>query len=139
MNVAFVHNAFIEYRIPLFEKLSRDYNLNFYFEWFDSSLSRSKPTFKFRFLKSIKITKDHSFSPLLFFHLLKGRYNLFIAGAIGQINTYIAYLTSSLLRKPFIFWDENWYWPSTKLRRLAWPIILQTVKNAHAIVVPGSD
>ena len=28
--------------------------------------------------------------------------------------------------------------PSTTLRRLVWPILLQTVKNAHAIVVPGS-
>ena len=130
--------AFIEYRIPLFEKLSLDYDISFYFEWFDSSLSRSKPTFKFQFLKSTKITNNYSFSPLLFFYLLKGRYNLFIAGAIGQINTYITNLVSRLLRKPFIYWDENWYWPSTKLRRLAWPIILQTLKNAQAIVVPGS-
>lgn len=138
LKIAFAHNACIEYRLPLFEKLSQDYNVNFYFEWFDSSLSREKPSFKFQFLKSIKISQDYSFSPLLFFHLLLGRYNLFIAGAIGQINTYIAFFVSRLLRKPFIFWDETWYWPCTKLRTLFWPIIIWTLKNAEAIVVPGS-
>lgn len=136
--MAFVHNAFIEYRTPLFEKLSSRYNVKFFFEWFDSSKSKSKPSFLFQFLRSFKITKNYSFSPFLFFYLLYGRYNLFIAGAIGDPNTYIAFLVSRLLRKPFIFWDENWYLPRTKPRLLAWALMQYTINNSEAILVPGS-
>ena len=75
---------------------------------------------------------------MLFLRLIKGRYNFFIAGAIGQINTYIAFFTSKLLRKPFIFWDENWYWPRTKWRHIIWPFLSKLLENANAIIVPGS-
>ena len=133
-----MHNAYIEYRTPLFEKISSKYDVNFFFEWFDRSFAKNESKFHFRFLKSYTIQSEYSFSPLLFFNLLKGRYNLFIAGSIGQINTYITYFISRLLRKPFIFWDENWYLPRTKLRVLIWPFILLILRNAAAIVVPGS-
>ncbi len=76
---------------------------------------------------------------MLFAHLIKGRYNFFIAGAIGQINTYITFFTSRLLRKPFIFWDENWFWPRTKLRHIIWPFLSHILNNANAIIVPGSQ
>lgn len=137
LKIAFVHNAYIEYRTPLFEKLSAKYNMTFFFEWFDISFAKSKPKFYFRFLKSYPIKDEYSFSPMLFYFLIKGKYNLFIAGAIGQVNTYITYFVSRLLRKPFIFWDENWYLPRTKWRVLGWPLIKSTLRNAKAIVVPG--
>ena len=136
--IAFVHNAYIEYRTPLFEKLSDQYCVNFFFERFDRSLIREKPYFQLRFLINFKIAKDYSFSPLLFFHLLGGKYNLFIAGAIGQVNTYVAFFVSRLLRKPFIFWDENWCLPRSIWRSLAWPFLLQILKYSKAVVVPGS-
>lgn len=136
--IAFVHNAYIEYRTPLFEKISSKYDVSFFFEWFDRSFAKNESKFHFRFLRSYTIKDEYSFSPLLFFHLLKGKYNLFLSGSIGQINTYITYLISRILRKPFIFWDENWYLPRTKLRVLIWPIILLTLRNATAIVVSGS-
>ena len=138
MKIAFVHNAYIEYRIPLFERLSTLYDVIFFFEWFDLSIGRKKPLISFRFLKSFKITGEYSFSPMLFLQLIKGKYQVFIAGAIGQANTYLAFFVSRLLRKPFIFWDENWYWPCTKWRRIAWPFLLLILKYAEAVVVPGS-
>ena len=107
LKMAFVHNAFIEYRIPLFKNLCRIYNINFFFEWFDLSLGKNKDELPFQLLKSFKINDQYSASPMLFFHLLKGKYNLFIAGAIGQINTYLTFFVSRLLKKPFIYWDEN--------------------------------
>ena len=138
LKVAFVHNAFIEYRTPFFNKLSSEHDVRFFFEWFDSTFAKSKPGFVFHFLRSFKISEDYSFSPLLFFYLLNGKYNLFVAGAIGQLNTYVAFFVSRLLRKPFIFWDENWYWTCTKWKLLVWPYMLHTINNSKAIVVPGS-
>lgn len=137
LKIAFVHNAYIEYRIPLFERISAIYAVNFFVEWFDSSISRNKSKFSFQLLRSCKITNEYSFSPMLFVNLLKGKYNLFIAGAIGQINTYITFFVSRLLRRPFIFWDENWYWPRTGWRRLVWPLVMLILNNAEAIIVPG--
>ena len=136
--MAFVHNAYIEYRTPLFDKLSSKYNSHFFFEWFDSSINKTKPTVSFQILTSIKINSKYSFSPMLLIHLLKGKYNFFVAGAIGQVNTYITFFVSRLLRKPFIFYDENWYWPRTKWRHLIWPFLSRILKNANAIIVPGS-
>jgi len=138
LKVGFVHNAYIEYRTPFFESLSSQYNVNFFFERLDSKFKARESRFSFKLLKSLKITDNYSFSPLLFFFLVKGRFNLFIAGAVGEINTYIAFLTSILLRKPLVFWDENWFWPRTKWRFIAWPFLSQLLKNAGAIVVPGS-
>lgn len=138
LKIAFIHNAYVEYRIPFFEKLSSQYRVSFFFEWFDKSIDVNKSRFLFRFLKSLKIINNYSFSPLLFFYLLRGKYNLFIAGAIGEVNTYIAYFASILLHKPFIFWDENWYLPPTSWRRLTWPFLLQILNRSKAIIVPGS-
>ena len=139
LKIAFVHNAYIEYRIPLFENLNAIYNIKFFFEWFDLSMVKNKVSLSYQLPKSFKITNQYSFSPTLFLCLIKGKYNFFIAGAVGQINTYITFFISRLLRKPFIFWDENWYWPCTSWgRRLIWPFLLQILKNAEAIIVPGS-
>jgi glycosyltransferase involved in cell wall biosynthesis len=138
LKIAFVHNSYIEYRTPFFDKVSLHFNTRFFFERYDSSLARDKPAFMFRFLRSLKINGNYSFSPLLFFHLLNGKYQVFVAGAIGELNTYITFFVSRLLRKPFIFWDENWCWPCNKWKRLVWPFILYTIKNSEAILVPGS-
>ena len=92
----------------------------------------------FQILPSVKITSKYSFSPTLLIHLLKGKYNFFVAGAVGQLNTYITFFVSKLLRKPFIFYDENWYWPRTKWRHLIWPFLSRILKNSSAIIVPGS-
>ena len=139
LKIAFVHNAYIEYRLPLFESLSRSHCIDFFFEWFDLSIRKNQFTFKFQLLKNLKITSKYCFAPMLFVRLIKGRYNFFIAGAIGQINTYITFFASRLLRKPFIFWDENWYWPRTKWRHIIWPFLSEILKNANAIIVPGSQ
>lgn len=138
LKIAFVHNAFIEYRTPLFEKISTQYAVDFFFEWFDHSFIEDKSKIQhYRFPRSFPPKTERSFSPTLFFYLLEGKYDLFIASGIGPLSTYITYLVSRLLHKPFVFWDETWCWPRTKWRALAWPMILWTIKNASAIVVPG--
>ena len=136
--MAFVHNTFVEYRTTVFEKLSSHYNVDFFFERFDSSLFNRRSTFKFQFLRNFKVNKSYSFSPFLFFHLLNGKYNLFVAGAIGELNTYVTFFVSRLMRKPFIFWDEDWYWTCTKWKQLVWSSILYTINKSEAILVPGS-
>lgn len=132
-----MHNAYIDYRTPLFEKISEKYDVHFFFEWVDQTFVRNSSSIRLKILRSFRFVEEYTFSPLLFFFLLKGKFNLFIAGGKGQINTYVAYVLSRLLRKPFIFWDETWYWPRTRWRLLAWPMILWTLRNASAIIVSG--
>jgi glycosyltransferase involved in cell wall biosynthesis len=47
-------------------------------------------------------------------------------------------MVSRLLRKPYIYWDEQWIWPITVQRFLIWPFLKSLVKNASAIIVPGT-
>lgn len=133
--IAFVHNFLLDYRKPLFSKLAYCFNFNFFFEASNTSFESN---FSFSILKLIKLTKSFSFSPSLPLHLINGKFSLFIGCGIGQINTYITFLISRILRKKFIFWDEQWYWPLTPTRFILWPFLRLIVRKSSSIIVPGS-
>ncbi len=142
LRIAFFHNMYIKYRLPLFQKLSRIFNITYFFGEVDSKTPVQNRIFNFKVLKSVPFVKTNLYystlSPTLFFHLLKGKYDLFIGCGMGQISTHIVFLVSRLARKPFIVCEEVWYWPRTFLRMLVWPLVNVMLAKSNAIVVFGS-
>lgn len=145
LRIAFVHNVYIKYRIPLFEKLNKIFSVTFFFDQIDSvtAVQYKRPNLKL--LTSFPLLKkgearvyDCTFSPTLFYHLLRDQFDLFMGAGIGHIGAYIAFLVSRLKGKPFVLWDETWYWPRTFLRTFAWPFMRVMVNKSEAIVIPGS-
>jgi len=133
---------YIKYRLPLFQKLAKIFNITFFFDEIDSKTTVQNKDFNFKVLKSILILKTgldhHTLSPTLFYHLVRGKYDFIIGTNIGHVGTHIAFLVSRLTHKPFILWDEVWYWPRTFLRILIWPFVKFMLSQSNAIVVPGS-
>ncbi len=140
MKIAFVHNRYILYRLPLFRKLAKRFNILFFFDRVHPKITITGEVFNYKILKSILVLRSYyaTLSPALFFHLLKGKYHLFIGAGIGHFGAYAAFLISRLTHKPFILWSEVWYWPKTILRALIWPFTNLMIRRSNAIVVPGS-
>lgn len=133
-----MHNLYVEYRLPLFEKFTQNYPGSvFFFERFDRSPEGLTPAFAYEFNSALHLKDEYTLSPLLFFRLVRGKFNLFIAAGKGQLNTYATWFASRVLRKPFILWDEEWYWSPSTIRRLGWPIYLLLARTSKAIVIPG--
>jgi glycosyltransferase involved in cell wall biosynthesis len=105
MKIAFIHKKYIDYRTPVFKLLGQRYNIVFFFENRDRP---EKTELKAKFSSTL-IFRSIRFSPVLFFKLLFGNFDLYISGELLYTNTLLTLLVSKLLRKPFIIWSEEWY------------------------------
>jgi glycosyltransferase involved in cell wall biosynthesis len=139
LKIAFIHNMYINYRLPLFERLSRKFDITFFFDEVDPMTTVSAGRFDFKVLRSILIIRPYNrtFSPTLAFHLLKRKPDIFVGSGMNHLGAQIAFLLSRFTRKPFILWEETWHWTRTPLRMLMWPITRALLMRAEAIVVPG--
>lgn len=140
MKIAFIHNRYIAYRLLFFRKLAKMFNILLFFDRVHPKITITDEDFNYKILKSIPILKSYhvTLSPTLFFHLLKGKYHLFIGAGIGHLGTSTAFLISRLTHKPFILWSAVWDRPRTILRALTWPFTSFMIRRSNAIVVPGS-
>lgn len=142
MKICFVHNMYINYRLPIFERLARKFDITFFFDEVDSRTAVSRGSFNFKVLRSVPILMTSPYhstlSPTLVFHLLKEKCNIFLGSDMGYFGTQIAFLVSRFARKPFVLWNETWYWTRTSLRVLMWPFIRSMLMRAETIIVSGS-
>jgi glycosyltransferase involved in cell wall biosynthesis len=134
MKIAFVHNRYIDYRIPFFKLISEKFNIKFFFE---KEKEFNKKEIQLSFSRTIKLpAKNIRFSPLLPFKLLCGDFDLFISGELGYTNTIITFIVARLLRKPFIIWSEEWH-PDTSVFRDLFGLKRKIVTLASACIAPG--
>ncbi len=142
LKIAFVHNKYINYRIPFFEGLAENFDVTFLFDQVDRNTEVHRDAFSYKILRSITAANTSTYelrlSPTLFCDLLKSKYDLFIGSDMGAFSTYVTFIVSRLTRKPFILWNETWYWPMTVPRLLVWFLVRIMMLKADAIVVPGS-
>lgn len=142
LKIAFIHNRYIGYRLPFFEKLAKLYDIKFFFDQIDPKTKVQKRLFVYTVLRSVQILKsslyDVTWSPMLPYHLLKGKYNIFIGADLGQPGTYVAFIVAKLLRKPFILCNEGWSYSRTLIRSLRQPFLNVMVHKSNAFVVPGT-
>ena len=141
LKIAFIHNAYIGYRLPFFEKLADLFNIRFFIDYIDPKTMVQKGNFTYNVLRSVQVVKSSTYnitwSPSLPFHLLKGKYNLFVGADIGHPGTFLAFLIARLLRKPFILCNEGWYYNRTFIRSLRQVFLNIIMQNSNAFVVPG--
>jgi glycosyltransferase involved in cell wall biosynthesis len=128
--------------LPLFEKLAEFFDVRFFFDQIDSKTQIQKCYFSWTVLKSVQVLHsslyDVTWSPMLPFHLLKGKYNFFVGGDVGHLGTYVAFIVARLLRKPFVLCNEGWYYSGTLLRSLRQPFLNVMIQGSDAVVVPGT-
>lgn len=142
LKIAFVHNRYIGYRLPFFEKLAKLFDIRYFFDQVDPKTNVQGYIFSFNVLRSFQILHspiyDVTWSPMLPYHLLKGKYNIFIGADVGHPGTYVAFIVARLLRKPFILCNEGWSYPRTLLRSLRQPFLNMLMQKSNAFVVPGT-
>lgn len=128
--------------MPLFEKLAKTCDIEFFFDQVDPKTNVQKCTFAYKVLRSLQILHssiyDVTWSPMLPYHLLKGKYNLFIGCDAGHLGAYAAFIVARLLGKPFILGNEGWYYPTTFLRSLRQPFLKRVMQKSNAVVVTGT-
>jgi glycosyltransferase involved in cell wall biosynthesis len=142
LRIAYVHNKYIGYRLPFFEKLAELFDVEFLFDEVDSKTNVQKSIFAYKVLRSVRILQssiyDMTWSPNLPYYLLKGKYNFFIGADVGHPGAYIAFVVAKLLRKPFIMCNEGWYYPKTVLRSLRQPLLNAVLQRSNAVVAAGT-
>lgn len=136
MRISFIHNRLIDYRVPIFEMLSKKYDIVYFFEKDkDPKITKIKTEFS----KTVKILKYNvHFSPLLPLKLLRGDFDLFISGDLGYWNTIVTFFLAKLLKKPFIIWSEEWH-PEDVLKKRRLNVKRKIVLNSDACIAPGSQ
>lgn len=67
-------------------------------------------------------------------YLIKGRFHLFIAGML-DLESFATLLIAKLLKRPIIIHDDHWYWPSTVLGKITWPIAVLLARNSDLMLV----
>lgn len=111
MKVCLIHNQISPYRLPLFEELSKKFDLYVYYckrryggrLW---SPSLQNYSFKNEVLKSFNVGPfiiNYSLS----FKLLRDRYDIYLVGENPEnlFATFIAFLVAKIFRKPVIIWS----------------------------------
>jgi len=140
MKIAFIHNALTFYRVELFNRLSRLFDVKFFFYGRYGETSE-EIEFDYKFMKGSRfpfIDPEYKWPLFLFFDLIKGRYDVFIGSGASQIETMVTFLVAKLLKKPFIIWNELWFYNDSFLSKLRFPFFHYIVLNSYAVVVPGS-
>lgn len=139
MRVAFIHTALAFYRIHLFNALSRRLDIEFFFHKVYGSASET-PRFKHRMLRGIPIPgiSDYQLPPALFFHIINGKFNVFVAAGAAQLDTMVAFLVARLLRRAFILWNVEWFYNSSALSKLRYPFWRLIILSSDAVILPGA-
>jgi glycosyltransferase involved in cell wall biosynthesis len=137
--VCFVHNMYINYRLPLFERLSKRFDITFFFDEVAPTAEVSRGRFDFKLLRSILVMPSYqrTLSPALAFHLLRHKPNLFLGSGMSHFGAQVAFLLSRSMRKPYVLWEETWHWTRTTPRMVMWPFSRAMLMGAEAIIVPG--
>jgi glycosyltransferase involved in cell wall biosynthesis len=137
LKIAFIHNYYIHYRVPLYELLAEKYYVTFFFDAIHPYIA--KISRKIRSKVAFGVHVGGEVVPfLLWYYLIKDKFDVFVAGDATNLSTIVAFVMSKLLRKPFILWEERWMFIRNTIANLSWPITRLVSLRADAIVVPGS-
>ncbi|MBS3125169.1 glycosyltransferase family 4 protein [Candidatus Woesearchaeota archaeon] len=139
-SIALLHSETRSYRVPLFERLNKFYNITFYF-MYGGGWSKQHPESKkwkyhdMRPLPMVGYAGD--FSPGIVTQLFKP-YDVIITSGLASFATHISFIIAKLTGKKLILWDETWEWPRTLAARIAKPYAKFIVKHADACLAAGT-
>lgn len=134
MTICFLHNRFIWYRIPLFQILSKNYDIKFIFTHEKNYVNTNE-------IKYLILKNYFGFAFGLFNEITKRNYDLFIIGCCSNLQELLETLFSifimKIMRKPVIIWSEQWRYPKKFHKKLGIPIFKFIANASDAYIVPG--
>lgn len=135
--VIFIHNRAIDYRIPLFQKLSIYRDIHFCFTRENNTPDIKDSHFRYSLL-NISINAGFLKHVYTYIKILnKCDFGIIVSGDPYLFETQIAFIVSRFRKKAFVLFSEEWIIGSSLKRRLASPILNYIVKHSDACVVPG--
>jgi glycosyltransferase involved in cell wall biosynthesis len=141
--VAFITNFCTHYTQGLFEELAERFNVEYYFyspgnEWYwEGKLGTIRGGgFRSRYLSGFALGHTH-ITPTLLFHLLMGRYDVYVKCINGKFALPITYIAARLKRKPFVLRTEIWTDLETPLQKLVSPLVNYIYRRADSVVAYG--
>jgi len=134
--IEFIHPVLRNYRLELFEKLNKKYDVKFVF----TGQQAFGGVHIQKHWKYESIPLRHSLANWLrlIILLLKDDYELVVTSPAEADYSLLVYIVCKLRSKKIIFWGESWIWPSvTIIQRLYHNIIKQILERANAIIAMG--
>lgn len=145
MKVTFIHPAYMDYRVELFEKLNQNYDTTFVFtkqgrgqDNVSEKQQQIPEEWKSKILKSnFEIgRKDIGMYFRLIGELLYGEYDIILAST----SWYICWTIAKIRRKKFVFMTEFWYWKDTTFSRTFLNRVTKYIsKNSDSIFAMGTN
>lgn len=145
--IFFIHNFFIDFRNPLFEKLNEKFDLTMLMT--RETLTTDENMYQINYRKRPENLKYKIFSHSSFFskysiawgiipYLLFKKYDLVISTDPHVSETWFAFMISKLRRKRFIIWTETFDWKRVPRAMLIEPLVRLICKHADACVAVGT-
>lgn len=148
LKVALIHNIISPYRIPLFEELSKNPNIDLtVFFTAESEKNREwiiKHNFLFDYKILPKITLNlgkeifYHINPTIFRELFNGNFDIIVSAGYSSFTNQTAFFVAKFLRIPFILWSGSTENEPNLLRKLSLPLIKCIVKNSDAFIAYGT-
>jgi glycosyltransferase involved in cell wall biosynthesis len=142
MRVAFITNLAPHYRRPLYERLARRHEVDYFFasmegEWyFNSNLKHQHGDFNTPPVRSYRIL-GHPLMPGLVRVLKRDRYDVVVKCLNGRLMVPFTVLVSRMRGLPVVIWTGNWVHPDTTFHRLTRFMTEAVYRNADALLAYG--
>ena len=139
----FVHPALRNYRLELFKKLNRKYDIKFIFtkQRKDYDTTNIPKSLKYENITLSGNSFGNSLANWVRFMvvLLTDDYKIILTSPAEAEYNLLAYVVSKLRSKKIIFWGESWIWPSsTLIKRIYYYFIVKRVlERCDAIIAMG--
>ena len=159
MRIAICQRVCPEYIVPLFQRLSRRYEIDFIFSRFGQdqafffdparitgirALALHPPPFPLLPFRSRLLNKMTFWAHIVVLGaqltgaLRRGRYDVVVGGDFGRFECVVACLWARWRRRPFLLWSDTWHWPVTRRDRRRRPLVRWIIGSATALIAGGS-
>lgn len=137
----------MDYRIPLFRKLDKKYDVTFLMSretqktdnsFYQLDYRQTPNDIKYKILTHRTYFSRYSISWNLIPFLLFNNYDIIISTDQHVSETYLAFFISKLKRKKFIVWSETFDWPRAPRSKLIDPLVKMVSKYADACIAAGT-
>jgi glycosyltransferase involved in cell wall biosynthesis len=145
--VAIVHNIISPYRIPLFKTLSNNESIElkvFYCACIHKERMwdiDKNNNYDYEVLSGSIVERCGiicHFNPSILSKLINGKYDAIIIGGHTDFTMMVSFIISQILKTPLILWSEGIASSNTILSKIIDPYTRYVIKNAEAIIVPGT-
>lgn len=145
--ILFIHNFFIDFRNPLFEKLNEKFDLTMLMtretlktdeNMYQINYRKRPEHLKYKLFSHSTLLSKYSLAWGVIPYLLSKEYDLVIATDLHVSETWFAFVISKLRKKKFVIWTETFDWKRAPKAKLAEPLVKMICRYADACVAVGT-